>query len=142
MNNQTLKMPPARRSSLLLNDLRSWLRRAEFTEPKCPARMTSDVIPPWVDQLRQWHLTDAHRAKRYRSAISDLIHAIQTLGYQGCHDPVCAFGRRWKDKAAANPKLAAFSLHGLIAALVEVELALDSDHPIGRHVPSSSESSE
>lgn len=98
----------ARRTGLSRNTLRSWLRRPEVTEPKYPARKTPGVIDPWADTLRQWLATDAHRNKRERRTMLDLYRAIQAQGYPGGYGRVCAFVRRWKDEASANPKRAAF----------------------------------
>jgi transposase len=98
----------ARQTGLSRNTIRTWLRQADVTEPKYPAREVRGIVDPFAEQLCLWLQADSHRSRRDRRTARVMYKAIKEQGYAGGYGRVCAFIRRWRAEAGQNPKRAAY----------------------------------
>jgi transposase len=98
----------AKRTGLSRNTVRRWLRQADVTEPRYPARTTPSVLDPYVEQLETWLRADSHRPKRNRRTLKVLFQHLRAQGYPGGYGRVAAFARRWQADGGATPRRPAY----------------------------------
>jgi len=97
----------SRRAGLSRNTVRSWLRRPEVAEPKCPPRKPARKLDGRTEVLRVWLRSDSHRARRERGTAMALYGAMLAQGYAGGYGRVLGEGhRREEPPGSAAPHLA------------------------------------
>ena len=98
----------ARSTNLSRNTIRKWLKDSQMSEPHYPERQTPSVVDPYKEQLRQWLLTDSHRAKRDRRTAKIMYEHIKAQGYSGSYVRVSVQVRKLRQELADAPHRKAF----------------------------------
>jgi transposase len=86
----------AKAASLSRNTVRKWLRQGSVQAPKYSKAAIPTKLAPYVEQLKQMLIVDAHRQKKERRTIRALHSELAKMGYSGGYTRLTDFVRIWR----------------------------------------------
>ncbi|MEK9803646.1 MAG: IS21 family transposase [Curvibacter sp.] len=87
----------AKATSLSRNTVRKYLRRGTAEPPKYRRPAVPTKLSPFVEQLTQALIADAHRPRKERRTARMLFEEMKRAGYGGCYTRLTDFVRQWKE---------------------------------------------
>ncbi len=97
----------ARMTGLSRNTVAKWLKGSVGEPPMYRRRAVAIKLTPFVDELTQALLADAHRPKKERRTVRALHEQLQRAGYSGGYTRLTDFVRAWRlSQTGANPNQA------------------------------------
>lgn len=105
----------AKATSLSRNTVRKYLRAGSAETPKYTRPPVHTKLAPYVQQLTQMLIVDAHRHKKERRTVSALYGELAEMGYSGGYTRLTDFIRIWRIEQG---------LPGVRAAFVPLAFAL------------------